>query len=54
LETIVLDETLITDAGLAHLSGLTKLRSLSLGGTKVTDAGVRDLRVALPWVQIRR
>jgi hypothetical protein len=35
-----------------HLKCLTKLRNLNLGGTKVTDAGVRDLQKALPEVQI--
>jgi hypothetical protein len=29
----------ITDAGLLHLKGLTGLRELYLGGTKITDAG---------------
>jgi hypothetical protein len=40
--------TQITDAGLAHLTGLTALESLSLDGTQITDAGVRELEQALP------
>jgi hypothetical protein len=32
-----------TDAGLAHLSGLTRLRWLRLAGSKVTDAGLKHL-----------
>ena len=35
--------TQVTDAGLAHLTGLTALESLHLGGTQVTDAGVVHL-----------
>ena len=30
----------VTDAGLVHLSGLTKLEWLGLGGTQITDAGL--------------
>ena len=40
--------TKITDAGLVHLKGLTKLVSINLIGTKVTDAGAQDLQKALP------
>jgi hypothetical protein len=39
-----LAETLITDAGLEHLWGLTQLRALSLAGAQVTDAGLGHLR----------
>jgi len=36
-----------------HLKGLTNLQSLYLDGTnKVTDAGVADLRKALPNCEI--
>jgi hypothetical protein len=38
----------VTDAGLEHLQGLTRLPNLRLRGTKVTDKGVRALRAALP------
>ena len=34
----------MTDAGLAHLSGLTKLRRLNLQSANVTDAGVDVLK----------
>jgi hypothetical protein len=53
LETITLAETAITDAGLAHLRGLTKLQRLSLGGTEVTEAGMNELKRALPGLTIR-
>ena len=33
----------ITDAGLAHLEGLTRLENLSLDRTQVTDAGLLAL-----------
>ena len=38
----------ITDTGLLHLKGLTKLQRLKLGGTKITDAGIADLKKSLP------
>jgi hypothetical protein len=47
LEELVANETAITDIGLAHLSGLSKLRLLHLSGTAVTDAGLVHLD-ALP------
>ena len=43
----------ITDAGLAGLKGLTNLGSLNLENTQVTDAGVAELRKALPNCSIR-
>ena len=33
-----------TDAGVAHLKGLTQLQLLELGNTKVTDAGLANLK----------
>lgn len=39
-----LRKTKVTDAGLEHLTGLTKLQLLKLGSTKVTDAGLEHLR----------
>ncbi len=38
-----LENTQITDAGLEHLEGLTKLEGLWLNGTQVTDAGLVHL-----------
>jgi len=42
----------VTDAGLAHLYGLTGLLCLTLGGTQVTDAGVAKHREAFPKCRI--
>jgi hypothetical protein len=42
----------VTDAGLVHLKGLTKLEKLVLSGTMVTDAGAKDLQAALPKCKI--
>jgi hypothetical protein len=39
---------MITDAGLEHLKGLTALRTILLSDTKVTDAGVNQLKKSLP------
>ena len=41
-------DTKITDAGSVHLKGLTKLKGLTLVFTKIIDAGVADLKKALP------
>ena len=43
LSSLGLNRTQVTDAGLAHLKGLTKLSSLGLDGTLVTDAGLVQL-----------
>ncbi len=48
LDWLVLDDTKITDNGLAHLAGLKKLGRLDLGRTQVTRAGVERLHRALP------
>jgi hypothetical protein len=45
----------VTDAGLAHLRGLTGLQELDLEGCKrVTDAGLAALRKALPGCKVSR
>jgi hypothetical protein len=35
-----------------HLKGLTKLKALDLSGTRVTDAGMTELKRALPGLAI--
>ncbi len=44
--------TAVTDVGLARLKRLNQLETLTLTGTRVTAAGVADLRTALPRVRI--
>jgi internalin A len=41
---ILLDGTQTTDAGLAHLKGLTNLSALGLADTQLTDAGLVHLK----------
>ncbi len=47
-----LEGTQITDAGLEHLTGLTKLETLWLDDTQVTDTGVAELKKVLPKCSI--
>ncbi len=44
--------TAITDAALKELTGLKELWGLSLTNTKVTEAGVEELKKALPKCEI--
>ena len=41
---LFLDHTKVTDAGLVHLRGLTKLDRVSLIATGATEAGSRHFR----------
>jgi hypothetical protein len=54
LERLNLGKTEITDAGLVHLKGLTKLEGLYLRGTKTTPAGIMSFKEALPVCRISR
>ncbi len=54
LEDLTLEYMPITDACIPHLAKLTKLRLLSLFGTKVTAAGAAKLKRAIPGVLISR
>ena len=51
---LYLNQTVVTDVGLGHLRGLKRLKYLNLEGTGVTDAGVQELRKALPNAKIVR
>ena len=44
LKKLNLDYTPMSDAGLAHLSGLTNLEELWLNSTDITDAGLAHLK----------
>jgi hypothetical protein len=52
LTFLALDESAVSRTGLAHLKGLTKLRFIGLAGTRVTVAGMKDLKRALPDLAI--
>ena len=54
LETLNLNLTKITDAGLAHLKNLKNLKSLSLEQTKVTREAAEQLRKAMPNCKVKR
>jgi hypothetical protein len=42
----------VTDAAVDHLVGLKTLKKLTVNGTKITEAGIKRLREALPATQI--
>jgi hypothetical protein len=42
----------LTDAGLAHVQGLPKLRELYVTQTKVTEEGRKALKKAMPELDI--
>ena len=44
ITTVDLSNTLVNDADLEHLKGMTSLRELKLGSTEVTDAGLEHLK----------
>jgi len=52
-QRVELDYARITDAGLVHLKGLTKLDWLVLNSTQVTNTGVKKFQQALPNCKIR-
>ena len=53
-ESSALPTRRVTDAGLKHLAvRRSHLRQIFLYPTKVTDAGVAELKAALPGVQVR-
>ncbi|MGB7324436.1 MAG: hypothetical protein WBD31_06160 [Rubripirellula sp.] len=56
LNAIFLEHTPVTNDSLKHLSGLTKLRKLSLGSTRVDDRGLVTLASLkhLQWLWLDR
>jgi hypothetical protein len=53
LELLELARTQVTDAGLAHLGGLSKLEYLDLSGTAVSDAGLPSLAALGQLTELR-
>jgi hypothetical protein len=53
-DLLILDNTEVTDAGIAQLKGMTGLKNLMVSGTHVTQTGVAELNRALPKLSIRR
>jgi len=39
---------------LAHLRNMTKLQTLEIGDTKITNAGIKGLKKALPTLNVVR
>ena len=44
----------ITDTGLPHLRKLSSLKFLYIGGTRMSDQGVKRLEAALPQLEVHR
>ncbi len=49
---VSLDNTQVSDTGLAHLQGISHLKWLSVNRTRVTNAGVQHLQKVLPEANI--
>ncbi len=54
LRLLSLEGSGVTDAGLCQLTGLASLRWLKVTRTRITDAGIREIRNALPQLQVIR
>ena len=54
LEELEISYAPLDDAGLQALAGMKNLRKLTVSTTNVTDAGVGDLKKALPGCEIVR
>jgi hypothetical protein len=54
IEVLDLTDTEIDDSSIPAISALTNLKEFSLHGTRVSDAGVEQLRRALPGCRIVR
>jgi len=52
LARLDLASTTITDVGLKHLAACKQLTLLNLTGTRVTAAGINELRKSLPRLRI--
>jgi glycerol-3-phosphate dehydrogenase len=54
LDSLFIENTRVTDAGLIHLAGIPKLTFLRLAGTQVTDEAIAKLKRTLPKLKVRR
>jgi hypothetical protein len=52
LPDLFLESPDVSDAGIAHLKHATALKSLCIADGRVTPAGARDLRRALPGLVV--
>ena len=54
LQLLILSGPNVTHAGISQLKGVKSLESLHLRNTRATDAGIADLRSALPRLKVER
>jgi hypothetical protein len=52
VEVLTINSPNVTDEGLSHLVGLTRLQRLNLARTRVTERGVEELRRSIPSLKI--
>ena len=48
LKKLSLFQTQVSDAGIPQLKRLTNLETLLIGGSKISEAGAKELQKALP------
>jgi hypothetical protein len=53
LRSLSLRDTQITDNGVRHVKSLKHLEHLDVTGTGITEAGLRELRMAIPNCRVR-
>jgi hypothetical protein len=54
LQSLKLNETAVTDAGLLRLKGSRNLKYVEVHQTRVSEEGIAKLREALPKVEVIR
>jgi hypothetical protein len=52
IDTLKLNHTTVTEAGLDQLKALTSLEELYLKGSRVSETKLRELKVALPMLEV--
>lgn len=54
IQTLLADDTVVTDEGLMLLKGLKKFMAVQVSETHVTDEGVQRFKAEIPQVRVAR